>query len=240
MEGSSLGYTNFRGADLRHVNFWKAWVQGADFTGANLSHSNFYQSIVDGADFSFADTRGASTTTGHPRNPPGTPPVELLTTGVGGLRNTIMPDGSIQPLRLNTGEVFLVRDYDVRPGITADPIAIGVYSEFYSAGSLRFILEGDAWDSTISFQPGIPVSLGGELELAFAAGVDPAAQIGRTFDLFDWTGVNPTGTFNVMSDYAWDTSRLYTTGEVAMIPEPGAAVLLLVVVGMIVGAAQES
>ena len=76
---------------------------------------------------------------------------------------------------------------------------------------------------------GIPVTLGGTLELTFADDVNLASQLGRTFDLFDWTGVNPTGAFAVSSPYAWDLSNLYTTGEVTLtaIPEPATLVLLM-------------
>ena len=95
-------------------------------------------------------------------------------------------------------------------------------------GTLRMVFEADAWDSTISFAPGIPVTLGGTLELTFADDVNLASQVGRTFDLFDWTGVTPTGAFAVSSPYAWDLSNLYTTGEVTLtaIPEPTAHSLL--------------
>jgi hypothetical protein len=100
-------------------------------------------------------------------------------------------------------------------------------------GTLRMVFEADAWDSTISFAPGIPVTLGGKLELTFAAEVNLASQVGRTFDLFDWTGVNPTGAFAVSSPYAWDLSNLYTTGQVTLtaIPEPFG--LALAVVGLV-------
>ena len=83
-------------------------------------------------------------------------------------------------------------------------------------GNLQVLFDADAWDSTISFQSGIPVTLGGNLELSFATDVDLASQVGRTFDLFDWTGVNPTGQFEVASPYTWDLSNLYTTGEVTL------------------------
>jgi hypothetical protein len=94
-------------------------------------------------------------------------------------------------------------------------------------GMLRMVFEADAWDSTISFAPGIPVTLGGLLELTFATDVNPAGQLGRTFDLFDWTGVTPTGAFAVDSPYQWDLSNLYTTGEVTLIavPEPASFAL---------------
>jgi hypothetical protein len=97
-------------------------------------------------------------------------------------------------------------------------------------GTLRMVFEADAWDSTISFAPGIPVALGGTLELTFADDVNLASQIGRTLKVFDWTGITPTGAFAVSSPYAWDLSNLYTTGQVTLtaIPEPAGAWLLLV------------
>jgi hypothetical protein len=91
-----------------------------------------------------------------------------------------------------------------------------------ATGTLRLMFDANHWDSTISFQPGIPVTLGGTLELTFAPGVDVATQNGRTIDLFDWTGVTPTGTFTVESPYTWNLSKLYTTGEVTLsLPLPG-------------------
>ena len=52
--------------------------------------------------------------------------------------------------------------------------------------------------------------------MTFAPGVDVATQSGRTIDLFDWTGVTPTGAFTVSSPYTWNLSKLYTTGEVTL------------------------
>jgi hypothetical protein len=100
------------------------------------------------------------------------------------------------------------------------------------------VFEADAWDSTISFAPGIPVVLGGTLELTFAEDVNLASQLGRTFDLFDWTGVTPTGAFAVSGPYTWDLSKLYTTGEVTLsaVPEPSSAFLAVIVVGVILRA----
>jgi PEP-CTERM motif len=48
-----------------------------------------------------------------------------------------------------------------------------------------------------------------------------AGQVGRTFDLFDWTGVTPTGAFAVSSPYTWNLANLYTTGEVTLTAIPG-------------------
>ena len=89
-----------------------------------------------------------------------------------------------------------------------------------ATGTLRLVFDADPWDSTISFAPGIPVTRGGTLDLTFAADVNVASQIGRTIDLFDWTGVTPTGTFTVSSPYTWNLSKLYTTGEVTLAAVP--------------------
>jgi hypothetical protein len=104
-------------------------------------------------------------------------------------------------------------------------------------GVLRMVFEADAWDSTITFAPSIPVTLDGTLELTFAAEVNLATQVGRTLRLFDWTGVEPTGAFAISSPYAWDLSNLYTTGEVTLtaIPEPRALSLLSIALAAAVG-----
>jgi hypothetical protein len=55
-------------------------------------------------------------------------------------------------------------------------------------------------------------------------------QVGRTFDLFDWTGVSPSGQFEIRSPYVWDVANLYATGEVTLIavPEPSAASVMFI------------
>jgi hypothetical protein len=64
--------------------------------------------------------------------------------------------------------------------------------------------------------------------IAFADGVNLASQIGRTFHLFDWTGVAPIGEFNIVSPFLWDASRLYSAGEITMVGVPeGSSVTLL-------------
>jgi hypothetical protein len=77
------------------------------------------------------------------------------------------------------------------------------------------------WGSSINFQLGIPVELGGTLELTFSDDVDVATQVGRTLHLFDWTGVSPMGEFAVTAAHAWDLSQLYSTGEATLIAVPG-------------------
>ncbi len=65
------------------------------------------------------------------------------------------------------------------------------------------------------------VPLGGLLELAFADGVDLASLFGTTFQLFDWSGVTVSGTFDHIvaeGPVAWDTSEIYASGEVTLLP----------------------
>ena len=100
------------------------------------------------------------------------------------------------------------------------PIVVDQHLAMDATGTLRLVFDADPWDSTISFAPGIPVALGGTLELTFAPGVDVATQSGRTIDLFDWTGVTPTGAFTVSSPYTWNLTNLYTTGEVTLTAVP--------------------
>jgi hypothetical protein len=98
---------------------------------------------------------------------------------------------------------------------------------------LQLQFDTDPWDSMISFEPGIPVQLGGALELTFADDVDLATQVGRTLDIFDWTGVTLSGQFEIRSPYAWDTTKLYTTGEVTLIAVAEPATGLIMVVGLV-------
>jgi hypothetical protein len=100
--------------------------------------------------------------------------------------------------------------------------------------ALQLIFDADHWGSRIVFESDIPVQLGGALELTFADDVDLASQVGRTLDLFNWTGASPSGHFEIRSPYVWDVANLYTTGEVTLIavPEPWAASIALISVTM--------
>jgi hypothetical protein len=99
------------------------------------------------------------------------------------------------------------------------PIAVRIedHVTLPHASVLQLLFEADPWDSLISFEPGIPVELGGTLELTFADDVDVATQVGRTLRIFDWTGVTPLGQFEIRSPYVWDRTNLYTTGEVTLL-----------------------
>jgi hypothetical protein len=86
-------------------------------------------------------------------------------------------------------------------------------------GVLQLLLDADPWGSIILFESGIQVQLGGTLELTFTDDTQLDTQFGRTIKIFDWTGVDPEGQFTVAPQLgtAWDTSNLYTTGEVTLL-----------------------
>ena len=209
---------DFSGQNLTGASLSSSTLTNANLAEANLTNANLEASRLTNADLTGADTRGAQ---------------YLDLTGAT-VRNTILPDGTIAGLNLAAGEQLVVRDDDgvsdppaqywVTPRL---PIPINIQDRLMMSdgGSLQLLFDADAWDSTISFQPGIPVTLGGNLELSFATDVDLASQIGRTFHIFDWTGAQPTGTFTVSSLYRWDVSQLYSTGEITLVPEPRAFLL---------------
>jgi hypothetical protein len=64
--------------------------------------------------------------------------------------------------------------------------------------------------------------------------VNLPTRLGRTFNLFDWTGVTPTGAFAISSPNQWNLSNLYTTGEVTLTAVPESSSLLLIFLGVFV------
>jgi uncharacterized protein YjbI with pentapeptide repeats/CubicO group peptidase (beta-lactamase class C family) len=212
---------SYQAHDLSGIKLRFNNLAGGNFVGQNLTNADFDLATLTDIDFTAADTRGA----------------RYLDVPAGAITiNLIQPDGHLSDLDLEVGQLLSVRDYDGNPknfiGNPVPPIPIPITIDQHLAmapgGTLRTVFEADAWDSTISFAPGIPVTLGGTLELTFAADVNPATQLGRTFHLFDWTGVTPTGAFAIASPYTWDLSNLYTTGEVTLIPEPDTVALIVI------------
>jgi hypothetical protein len=102
---------------------------------------------------------------------------------------------------------------------------------------LRLVFDDNPWDSLISFRSGIPLTLGGTLDLEFANGVDVGSQVGRTIHLFDWSRVSPSGQFVIGGPYLWDASQLYSQGDVTLkaVPEPGTLFLSAIGLGAILG-----
>jgi uncharacterized protein YjbI with pentapeptide repeats len=211
---STLTNANLAGANLTNAYLGSSTLTNANLAGANLTNAYLSAATLTDADLTGADARGAQS---------------LDLTGTTS-RNAILRDGAIAGLNLAAGEQLVIRDddggsfwsgYMLTPRL---PIPIDIQDRLMMSdgGSLQLLFDADAWDSTISFQPGIPVTLGGNLELSFATDVDLASQIGRTFHIFDWTGIEPTGTFTVSSSFTWDLSNLYSTGGVTLlaVPEP--------------------
>jgi uncharacterized protein YjbI with pentapeptide repeats len=216
---------SYKNHDLSGIGFLGSDLTGWNFAGQNLTNAVLsywdFSKLTD-ADFRGADTRGAMY-------------LSDLASSPAIVGNTILPYGHIPGVDLNASQSLVVRDYDGNPDpwIGGPPIPIHVDDHFIMGpgGVLQMLFEADAWDSTISFEPGIPVTFtGGTLELQLAAGVVPTSQIGRTFHVFDWTGVSPIGEFNIVSPYVWDASRLYSAGEitfVGVVPEPASLWLAL-------------
>jgi uncharacterized protein YjbI with pentapeptide repeats len=232
--GQLYSTASYKAGDLSGVNFDFHNFIGTNFAGQNLTNVSFSRTNLTGADFTAADTRG------------------VLFDCVGCLSgvdftNSILNRGHIPGLDLDAGRLLVIRDYDGNPsdysGNPAPSISITVNQHLTmgSGGTLRMVFEADAWDSTISFAPGIPVTLAGTLALTFADDVNVSSQLGRTLQIFDWTGVDPTGTFTISSPYTWDLSALYTTGEVTLIvvPEPSTlAITALGLLGLVVRASR--
>jgi hypothetical protein len=217
---NDLSGGNFAGQNLMNASLGSATLTGADLSHANLTNAYFGGATLTGADFTGADARGGS--------------LSSFGLSMAITTNLIRPIGIMPGLDLGGGQQFLVRDYDGNPAKfpAGPPIPIRVNGHFLMGpgGVLQLAFEADAWDSLISFAPAIDVSLGGTLELLFAPDVNLASQVGRTIDLFDWTGVAPTGAFAVHSPYSWDLSKLYTTGEVTLtaVPEPTTGTMVVV------------
>ncbi len=204
-----LGNNELMGWNLSHqelagARFTLSNLTDANFSGSRLNNANFQSATINGADFSFADLRGAT----------------MNSTSGAVLENTIMKNGVVNGLFLAGGDLLVVVDDDgnlpMQPSRAPLPILVNDFALISGEGSLRLMFEDDAWDSTIRFAAGITVQLRGEIELLFAPDVNVASQVGRTFKVFDWTGVAPDGTLRLNSPFLWDTSLLFETGEVTL------------------------
>ena len=160
---STASYHNF---DLRRIGLSYHDLVGGIFAGQNLADANFSYVTLNGENFSRADARGAIFY-------PDLNSTNAVTT------NFIRPDGHINGLDLGINGLLLVRDYDGDAATIL--ITVDQHLTIGAGGTLRMVFEADAWDSTISFAPDIPVTLGGTLELTFATDVNLASQVGRTF-----------------------------------------------------------
>ncbi len=222
---STASYKNRKldGIDLSR-NDLRSW----DFRSQDLREARFVSSDLEGALFDLADLRGA-----------------VLPGNLSGvdLQRAIRPDGTLSVLRVDAGEILtisaaptLVRTQPSNPRDPVDqnPIPLGVKIVGLTAqidGILELILDESEWESTIVFDPGAQVMLGGVLKLAFDELASPSAAAGRFYDLFDWPIGTLSGEFDVVTDpnQVWDLSALYTTGTVqllSVVPEPSTMVIV--------------
>ncbi|MBC8107274.1 MAG: pentapeptide repeat-containing protein [Anaerolineae bacterium] len=243
IESGTLTVARFDGATL--VN---AVLQGdmtnADFTGVHANNAKMWGTLNNarlvGADFSRADFRNFSLTNANCLDTSFVN-ARLDNADLRGARdadvssastqNTIRPDGRIDAL---TSGTLFVRNYI---GPTALPIR--VRNGMSGAGVYTFF-DADPWGSTISFDPGTPVVLNGSaLVLGFADEIDVSGLVGRSYRLFDWSGVNIDTEFGLIfsndnEPYVWDTSRLYTEGVVTFVavPEVGCGTWSLIAIAI--------
>lgn len=199
---STQSYTS---KDLHGIGLLDNDLTNWNLSGQNLTNAYLLDSTLTNANLAAADIRGA------------------WVTGLAGaiLKNTILPHGQLNGLNLTGGEQLVVRNYHGNPdqGLSKIPVKINSGLTIGTGGLLSLQFDGQPWDSPIKFQPGVPVQLGGALELKFTDDTQLASQAGRAIQVFDWTGVTPQGEFAVQAQpgTAWDTSRLYTTGEVTLL-----------------------
>jgi hypothetical protein len=127
-----------------------------------------------------------------------------------------------------SGDVLVVRNCDL--GIT-----VQAAMTFDPAAAIEFRFDGAPWGSTVTPAAGVVPDLGGALRLEFADGVDPAALVGRSFDLFNWAGpldaANRFDSVLTAGETMWDMGSLYTTGEVRLLAVPEPATLALIALG---------
>jgi hypothetical protein len=121
------------------------------------------------------------------------------------------------------GDVFF--EGDLRPGNSPAFVTMNASIAFGPQARIALELGGlilGAQYDHLTF--GQSVSLDGTLNIALINGFAP--QPGATFDIFDFTPAGPTGSFDAVQlpslepGLSWNTSQLFTTGTIAVVPEP--------------------
>jgi autotransporter-associated beta strand protein len=218
LAGANFGSDNLSNASFANANLANAYLVGTvfwagggtlanftnvNFANADLANTSFYEDVLSGVNMNGADMRGM-------RN--------LPTSGFTST-NAISTSGVIAGLNLSaTHPLEIVRSYS---GTSSIPIQITGGMNVPGGTTLQMVFSGANWGSTISFAYGTSASLGGNLELSALPGTNPASFVGTDFQLFNWTGATRSGQFTIVNDlaasgYQWDTSALYTTGNVIL------------------------
>jgi len=227
-ETTALGFTreqlyttaNYQANALQRIGLWGNDLTGWNFRSQNLADADFEAANLTDTDLSFADLRGALV-------------LDTVGLDVGNRDNTIMPDGQIDGLEMGLDTRLVVRDDEI--GVTVEGSMV-----LAASATLELRIEDTDWGSTISLAAGVVPDLAGTLELGVQPFADLTGLVGTTFRLFDWNGQLPEGERfdRIKTDpgLAWDTSRLYATGEVTLlaVPEP-TGLLLASVAGSLIG-----
>lgn len=198
---------NFAGQNLSSAIFIHTNLTNATLSNANLTMTNFAYTNLSGVDLrgviGFAETDANA-------------------------NNIIMPNGVIRGLRLdNNNPLLIIRNFVCLEEQSPITIHITQNMQLESGGTLDVVLDDKPWNSTISFDKDIPITIAGNLMLEIES-ADPSVLIGTSFRLFDWTGVKRNGEFQIVCDAVWDTSDLYADGTVILlaVPEPYTLILL--------------
>ena len=167
---TDLTDADFAGADLRRADFSGANLEGVNFVGADLRGANFTGAVLDGANLSKADLRGA---------------VGFYAGRDTVAVNTILPNGMIRNLNLSKGETLVVRNYDaVRDQKYAGTVTL-VGSAKVDGGTFVFVVDNQAWNSTIQTAPGVvPVFENVEIRYENAHALVQSGQM--SIQAFSW------------------------------------------------------
>ncbi|QDU70408.1 pentapeptide repeat-containing protein [Mucisphaera calidilacus] len=217
LEGHDLSGWDLAGANLAHSNFFVATLHSTNLTNTNLDQASFLLTKL-----SLVDFRGATNLT----------PEQL--SSLQGNATYIGPDGSFQGFQLLHDEAYI---WDYQPKSHDQPIPITFHERLIMTptAAIHLVFADKDWGSTITFaDPQTPVQIAGTLILEFDDDLTLADLLlldGVTYQLFDWTHADITGTFDAIEYHgpgSFDTSSLMTTGEVTfhLIPEPNSLVTL--------------
>lgn len=230
LSGNDLSGWDFAQQNLVNARFISALLDTADFSQTDLSNADFTLATLRGANFSSAllfraDFRDA-TLTGADLRSALVADEDLVTADT---RNTIMPDGTIQGLSLGNDDRLVVRDH-------ALPVTIEQSMSLEESATLQIIVSDPDWTSTIHFADDVILNLAGTLTLSVDPNANARDLVGVTFQIFDFDGRAATKRFNQIhfdKGTDWDTSNLYTTGEVTLTEVPEPSTLLLTMLGLI-------
>jgi uncharacterized protein YjbI with pentapeptide repeats len=212
--GKTLSNSSFQNSDLSGASLIGANLQGSCFVGSNLTGA-----FIGGANVSRADFRGVT----------GFSELDFDTMPVSNLDQAILSDGTVDHLLITDG---------TRQWFAGSAIPIAVTESLNIASGATLCLAGG---SKIIVSSDAVADIGGTLELQMSF-YSPKDNVGATFDLFDWAYPLPiynrfdkvTFSTTLPEGLSWDISKLYTTGEVTLVPEPlSLAMLTLGVAAML-------